>query len=248
MKRIAELDGLRAAAILMVVAWHYLGTGDPQTWPIFIVGRTGVDLFFVLSGYLITGILLANRDSPNYFSALYGRRSFRILPIYFVMVAIYLVGRKLGGSAPMLFDGPLPWWTYVVGLQNVWMTIYQNYGAAWLGATWSLAIEEQFYLVFPLVVYLTPPRLLPRLLIAPVSLRAHLRLRAGGSLWLLRTDAATGRHPRHRRIDRMAGVFRSALRDRLSKFSVAVLGSNLLPSGVRVGDRKLELQHGHVGS
>ena len=65
----------------------------------------------------------------------------------------------------MLFDGPLPWWSYVIGLQNVWMTICQNYGAAWLGATWSLAVEEQFYLVFPLIVYLMPPRLLPRLLI-----------------------------------------------------------------------------------
>jgi peptidoglycan/LPS O-acetylase OafA/YrhL len=165
MKRIAELDGLRAVAILMVVAWHYLGTGDDQTWHLFIVGRSGVDLFFVLSGYLITGILLTNRESPNYFPAFYGRRSLRILPIYFVMVAIYLVGRKLGGSAPMLFDGPLPWWSYVIGLQNVWMTICQDYGAAWLGATWSLAVEEQFYLVFPLIVYLMPPRLLPRLLI-----------------------------------------------------------------------------------
>jgi peptidoglycan/LPS O-acetylase OafA/YrhL len=129
------------------------------------VGRTGVDLFFVLSGYLITGILLAAKDSPNYFRAFYGRRSFRILPIYFVMVAIYPFGQRLGGSAHILFDGTLPWWSYAIGLQNVWMAIEQTYGATWLGGTWSLAVEEQFYLLFPLVVYLTPTRLLPHLLI-----------------------------------------------------------------------------------
>jgi peptidoglycan/LPS O-acetylase OafA/YrhL len=119
MERVKELDGLRALAILLVVAWHYLGIGDRPAslpWQIFVAGRTGVDLFFVLSGYLITRMLLANAASPNYFSAFYGRRSFRILPVYFVMVAIYLVGRQLGGSAPILFGGPLPWWSYVIGL------------------------------------------------------------------------------------------------------------------------------------
>jgi peptidoglycan/LPS O-acetylase OafA/YrhL len=169
MGRVKELDGLRAIAILSVVAWHYLGAGDGPSstpWRIFIVGRTGVDLFFVLSGYLITGILLANKGSSNYFSAFYGRRSFRILPIYFGMVAIYLVGRQLGGSARVLFGGTLPWWSYLVGLQNFWMAAEQTYGAYWLGGTWSLAIEEQFYLIFPLVVYFAPPRILPRLLIA----------------------------------------------------------------------------------
>jgi peptidoglycan/LPS O-acetylase OafA/YrhL len=131
-----------------------------------MVGRTGVDLFFVLSGYLITGILLANANSQSYFSTFYRRRSFRILPIYALMVAIYLIGRQLNGGVWALFDGPLPWWSYVIGLQNIWMTIDQTYGASWLSGTWSLAIEEQFYLIFPLVVYFMPPRMLPRLLIA----------------------------------------------------------------------------------
>jgi peptidoglycan/LPS O-acetylase OafA/YrhL len=168
-ERVRELDGLRALAILLVVAWHYLGVGDGLTsvpWRIFIAGRTGVDLFFVLSGYLITGILLANAESSKYFSTFYGRRSFRILPIYGAMVIIYLIGRHLGGSARILFDGPLPSWSYIIGLQNIWMAIDRTYGAYWLGGTWSLAIEEQFYLVFPLVVYFTPSRILPRLLIA----------------------------------------------------------------------------------
>jgi len=168
-ERVAELDGIRALAILLVVIWHYLGAiGGPDStqWKMFIFGRTGVDLFFVLSGYLITGILLNNATASNYFSTFYARRSFRILPIYFGMVAIYLVGRQLGGSGPALFGGTLPWWSYILGIQNVWMTIQQSYGALWLAATWSLAIEEQFYLLFPLVVYFASPRMLRRVLIA----------------------------------------------------------------------------------
>jgi len=168
MEKIKEIDGLRAIAILMVVVWHYLGTSDgPQSvpWWIFIFGRIGVDLFFVLSGYLITSILLENRNSPRYFFAFYGRRAFRILPVYGAVLAVYFAG-KLFGVGGVFFDGVVPWWSYAAGLQNIWMSIDQSYGAIWLAGTWSLAIEEQFYLLFPLVVFWLPPALLPRLLIA----------------------------------------------------------------------------------
>jgi peptidoglycan/LPS O-acetylase OafA/YrhL len=172
MEKIKEIDGLRAIAILLVVAWHYLGASDgPQSlpWRMFIFGRSGVDLFFVLSGYLITSILLNNRASPSYFSAFYGRRAFRILPIYGVMLLIFFAG-KLSGVGRSLFDGALPWWSYATGLQNIWMTIDQSYGAIWLAGTWSLAIEEQFYLLFPLIVLWLPPAALPRFLIATLIL------------------------------------------------------------------------------
>jgi peptidoglycan/LPS O-acetylase OafA/YrhL len=172
MEKIKEIDGLRAIAILLVVAWHYLGTSDgPQSlpWRMFIFGRTGVDLFFVLSGYLITSILLNNKASPNYFSAFYGRRAFRILPIYGVMPMIFFAG-KCSGAGRILFDGALPWWSYAVGLQNIWMSIDQTYGAIWLAGTWSLAIEEQFYLLFPLIVLWLPPATLPRFLMATLVL------------------------------------------------------------------------------
>ncbi len=85
MKRIQELDGLRAIAALMVIAWHYIGIPDGPgfwLWRIFYPGHFGVDLFFVLSGFLITTILLENRESDTYFSSFYGRRALRIWPVY----------------------------------------------------------------------------------------------------------------------------------------------------------------------
>jgi peptidoglycan/LPS O-acetylase OafA/YrhL len=183
MEKIREVDGLRAIAILLVVAWHYLGTSDgPQSiaWRIFIFGRIGVDLFFVLSGYLITSILLANRGSPRYFPAFFGRRAFRILPIYGAMLGIYFLGR-LFGVGRFLFDGALPWWSYAIGLQNIWMSIDQTYGATWLAGTWSLAIEEQFYLLFPLIVFWLSPAVLPRFLIAILVISPIGRIISYGS-------------------------------------------------------------------
>ena len=168
MDKIREIDGLRAIAILLVVAWHYLGAPDgPQAlpWRLFIFGRSGVDLFFVLSGYLITSMLLNNRSSPRYFSAFYGRRALRILPVYMAMLIVFFTGR-LSGAGHTLFDGALPWWSYAVGIQNIFMSIHQSYGAIWLNGTWSLAIEEQFYLLFPLFVLWLPPAWLPRFLVA----------------------------------------------------------------------------------
>src|SRR4051812_38925358 len=178
MEKIKEIDGLRAIAILLVLVWHYLGASDgPQSlpWRSFIFGRSGVDLFFVLSGYLITSILLNNRASPNYFSAFYGRRAFRILPIYGVMLLIFFTGNCFGVGR-VFFDGALPWWSYALGVQNIWMAIDQTYGAIWLAGTWSLAIEEQFYLLFPLIVLWLPAAVLPRLLVAMLVIAPILRI------------------------------------------------------------------------
>jgi peptidoglycan/LPS O-acetylase OafA/YrhL len=158
--RIAELDGLRAAAVLGVVAWHYIGLSQPPgsaALSLFALGRTGVDLFFVLSGYLIGRILLTTRQQPGFFSAFYGRRAFRILPLYFIMIGMYLAGRHFSGST--LFAGNIPAWAYVLGLQNFGMVAGQTYGAQWLAVTWSLAVEEQFYLIFPMVVYFARGRI-----------------------------------------------------------------------------------------
>jgi peptidoglycan/LPS O-acetylase OafA/YrhL len=84
--RLAPLDGLRGCAILMVLGWHYVGL--PLGW-------MGVDVFFVLSGFLITRVLLRSRDSQNYYVSFYTRRAFRILPAYLLLIGgfAYLVWR-----------------------------------------------------------------------------------------------------------------------------------------------------------
>jgi peptidoglycan/LPS O-acetylase OafA/YrhL len=169
--RIEELDGLRAIALLLVVVWHYFGTPDGPSywlWKLLHVGRFGVDLFFVLSGYLITNILLNNRDSDTYFSSFYGRRALRIWPIYYLMCAISFIGWR-SGISPFLFDtNGVPGWTYLFGLQNFGIAMAQNTGVYWLGGTWSLAIEEQFYLLFPLLVRRVPPERLLGILLVPI--------------------------------------------------------------------------------
>src|ERR1700687_4769637 len=94
--RIPELDGLRGMAILLVLVAHYFAVPGTRAASLlngywFRLGWTGVDLFFVLSGFLIGGILLEVRDSPNYFRTFYARRFFRIIPLYFAWILIYVV-------------------------------------------------------------------------------------------------------------------------------------------------------------
>src|SRR5665213_775139 len=94
--RIPELDGLRGMAILLVLVGHYfsvpgIGAASLLNGYWFRLGWTGVDLFFVLSGFLIGGILLGVRESPNYFKTFYARRFFRIIPLYYAWILIYVV-------------------------------------------------------------------------------------------------------------------------------------------------------------
>lgn len=164
--RLPELDGLRGIAILLVLVWHLLPAAiapAPPAWQhaVAVVIRfawSGVDLFFVLSGFLIGGTLLDERDSPRYFRTFYARRAYRILPLYAVMVALFAILRVVMNDAAhaWLFTPAMPLATYVTFTQNIAMARAGAFGAQWLGPTWSLAIEEQFYLVLPLVLRLVP--------------------------------------------------------------------------------------------
>ena len=200
--RILELDGIRGLAALVVVLFHYTIIGPGASFhtmlywgrAVFRLGWSGVDLFFVLSGFLIGGILLDSRNSPRYFRTFYARRSFRILPLYFVWLALYplAVAAYSRWGNPPLPESPqmyLRWSSYWVFLQTLTFLFpipYRTLAYYWLGPTWSLALEEQFYLVVaPLVRILSTRRLLVvlfgSLIVCPVlrlflyfdSLHAH---------------------------------------------------------------------------
>ncbi len=153
LKPFPALDGVRGIAALMVIFFHYFVVIHPSTHLLSLVkkiavfGQTGVSLFFVLSGFLITRILLNSKEDNNYFKNFYARRSLRIFPLYFLFLIFYFY------VVPLLIEvnNNASGWFYWVYLQNVAMTFnWDNYGPLHF---WSLAVEEHFYLFWPFIVY-----------------------------------------------------------------------------------------------
>jgi len=166
------LDGLRGVAVLLVLAFHFLhidGEGGTVERALLSASRTGwagVDLFFVLSGFLITGILLDARGGQGYFRAFYARRVLRIFPLYYAYLAVlFLVVPRLLPSLDVKPETQGWLWTY---LGNVLFAREGGFHASpYTGHFWSLAVEEQFYLFWPLLVWVLPRR---RLALACVGL------------------------------------------------------------------------------
>lgn len=189
-RRVPQLDGIRGIAILLVLFWHYVSSViNPQSsvltallQPITSLTWSGVDLFFVLSGFLIGGILLDNRNAANYFRVFYTRRVCRIFPLYsvwlFLFIALPLAFPNLLTDPPLkgLFHGPLPIWSYATFTQNIGMARTSEFGATWLGITWSLSIEEQFYLAVPLLIRVVSARKLPYVLLTLIFVTIMTRL------------------------------------------------------------------------
>ena len=171
--RIPELDGLRGIAILLVLGWHFTGMlMDPSDgavqeiiWRFGIFGQSGVDLFFVLSGFLIVGIVVDNRTSPTLFRTFYARRALRILPPYLLLVFSFAIASAIFGRTYYL-GRDLPLWSLLTFSQNWVMSYIRDFGPAGISATWSLTIEEQFYLVAPAIIIFLPRRFLWPALIA----------------------------------------------------------------------------------
>ena len=166
---IPALDGLRGIAIILVMLHHftyYRPTAgvDLLIGSVLFFGWTGVDLFFVLSGFLITGILIDTRGSKRYFTSFYARRTLRIFPLYYlVLVVAFVVLPKFPAAQTVLVgqvDGAElpPQWPYWLYLTN-FSIADGGWVHGWVDVAWSLAIEEQFYLVWPLLIWLCPPRL-----------------------------------------------------------------------------------------
>ena len=180
------LDGLRGMAILLVLLLHFTtdmvlpaGSFASGLRDAFQVGWIGVDLFFVLSGFLITGILVDNKGSGRYFSAFYARRALRIMPVYFLAVfaAFHLLPRffqdfDTGGSST-----EAAFWLFLTNFRELPYQLGRT-----VGHFWSLAIEEQFYLAWPLVVFLSSRVQARRIALLTVILSPIVRyaaLRAG---------------------------------------------------------------------
>lgn len=157
MERMPALDALRGVAILLVMLFHFnLGpaTGNPIGRALFLgfrVGGSGVDLFFVLSGFLITRILVRTKGSRGYFVNFYARRTLRIFPLYYgVLVIVLVVLPGVGTHLSREAEAHQAWlWLYGT---NLYQTLRGFYAFGELDHLWSLAVEEQFYLVWPLVI------------------------------------------------------------------------------------------------
>ena len=160
-RRIRELDGLRGLAVSLVMTFHFLFSDKSWlTKHVAGAGWIGVDLFFVLSGFLITRILLASIGSQRFFLNFYARRALRIWPLYFVTIAFAFFGTLVLPPRQHIDLSLLPY--YATFTQNLFRP--NHFGPWAISGTWSLAIEEQFYLLWPLCVSRLPGRTLVQLL------------------------------------------------------------------------------------
>src|ERR1700759_452505 len=160
---LAELDGVRGIAIVMVMALHFVctqaspaqGLVERIAAKITGYGSWGVDLFFVLSGFLITGILSDTRGAPHYYRAFFARRTLRIFPLYYSALALLLWAlptRVVIDYLPQLQrtrELQLWLWTY---LSNIQIGMAGEFDIPYVSHFWTLAVEEHFYWVWPFVI------------------------------------------------------------------------------------------------
>lgn len=180
MKRVPELDALRGLAVLAVALFHL----NLKSTNLFQWGWTGVDVFFLLSGYLITTILLKNGGTPGFLFNFYARRCLRIWPIYYLTLILMCLAYRIFMQGIRL-DGL---WVYL---------LYFQYGSLYwngteppldlpLSHTWSLAVEEQFYLVWPFLLAIFGKRGLIPIALITIAIAVLMR-QYGYPTWLLLT-------------------------------------------------------------
>jgi peptidoglycan/LPS O-acetylase OafA/YrhL len=164
---INELDGVRGLAITMVILFHCFR---------FPFGWSGVDLFFVLSGFLITGILLDSKNNINYFKNFWAKRILRIFPLYYLILIIILLPKKIF-NINLIGEPSLTYWFYIHNWKFTFDGSFPT-GKGTLNHFWSLAIEEQFYLIFPIIIKFARPKTLIRIIflfiLSSITLRCIL--------------------------------------------------------------------------
>ena len=189
-KHVPELDGIRGWACLSVLILHCLSGitsndlpgvaffNDHTLW--FFLG--GVDLFFVLSGFLIGGILLDSKDKPHFFSRFWIRRIGRIIPVAYLVFATYAVALLVVShfnitrfDTWLLQEPRAPLWTFPLFMQSLPIAFNGFDGPRWVAMSWSLAIEEQFYMLFPFAVYFLPRKRLVAVVIVGIVAAPILR-------------------------------------------------------------------------
>jgi peptidoglycan/LPS O-acetylase OafA/YrhL len=192
--RLPEVDGLRGVAIWLILLGHFfvayyakdLRAASPVVFNLCSRFMWGVDLFFVISGFLIGGILLDHRHSTAMVKTFYLRRVLRIWPLYFFLVLL-LAGPTYAMGFPAQARY-LPFWSYLLFVQNIPMSL--GFWALFAYAPlWSIAVEEQFYLAAPLLVRKTPIRRIKQILFVAVCSAVAARWVCLSGTWL--NDAFT---------------------------------------------------------
>ena len=178
MNRVHQLDAVRGVAVLLVLVHNTWMSPSLHLGLLVANGWMGVDLFFVLSGFLITGILRDSRSSQGYFKRFYARRCLRIWPLYYsVLLFMFVIVPFIRPSeAHTVFNArSSPWWSYLLFGQNFLVSV-PTMATGLLAVTWSLAIEEQFYLVWPFVVLVFNEADLRKLVLVAICISPLLRL------------------------------------------------------------------------
>jgi peptidoglycan/LPS O-acetylase OafA/YrhL len=180
--RISGLDGLRGFMTIVVLVSHYFGE-LPGGFRVFMLGWVAVDVFFVLSGFLVGRLIIDKGDRENFLRVFYLRRVCRTFPIYFTCLlgAYGLISWQSANWNDMAHA--LPFWSYLTFTQNIVFAAQTSTGAHWISPTWTMAVEEQFYLVAPALMLFTPARRLVPMLLAIALGAALFRLACGMFGW-----------------------------------------------------------------
>ena len=178
LKYIKALDGLRAIAALMIICFHYFRDTESDNYFFVLLakfctfGQTGVSLFFVLSGFLVTRVLLSTKPESGYFKKFYIRRILRIFPLYYLFLILwYVLVPFFNDSDFFSFNDQIYYWIY---LQDFAITFgWKSHGPDHF---WSLSVEEHLYLIWPLMIYFLSTKTLSKCIWFFVALALLVRL------------------------------------------------------------------------